>query len=420
MNSAKKFLEDLQGLILFLRKKNGLIPPLKNLMEMPINNPKLFREIFEEYNEKHETELQDFFKSQEKKIEQTYKMSLVEVYQKFEVFNKGGTEKDLDKGLKEMKEYYSDLVLNLPTKYQELSSYGTVKGLLDDILNASNLLGYEIPVKPIIGTVSTNSVNAVAFTLENGEPIIIVQDDFLSFIHLFAKIFVQCLSLKDEWTIIFSREEILKNVKEKPEILHRFKDFLNGYIDGSPRNSEQYFLPKDSRYILCTYLIRSAELFMIGHEVGHIIKHQKERKLKFWCFNEEYSSSYEDSLRLEKEFEADKLGLQLSIQAMKKDNFLMDFCFVGIECFFIINDIALKAKQILSDGTEDISSNFKSYPTNSLRRDRIREELKAITSNEELLNALCLPDVIDETISYLWENSKEVFYQEYIKRNKHN
>lgn len=420
MNNAKKFLEDLQGLIIFLNKKNGITPPLKELMEMRGKNPSVFQMIFDDYKENHETELADFFKGRTHRIKEMYKMTLFEIHQQFEAFGEDGTDEEFEEELKKATEYYEGLISELPTKYQELSSFGTAHHLLDEIMKAAPIVGYQIPMKPIIGTVSTDSINAGAFTLENGEPIIIIQEDFLSFIHLLVKIFVQCLPLGDKGetgSIVFRREEILKTIKEKPEILHRFKDFLKGYLEGSPRKSEQYFLPKDSKYILCTYLMMSAELFMVGHEIGHIIKHHKDSKLKFWCFNEECSTSYEDSRRAEKEFEADKVGLHLSMQAMANNGFQVDFCFIGIECFFIVNDIALKAKQIQENGNEDISGEFRSYPTNTLRRDKIREELKTITPPEELLNATCLPDVIDETMSYLWENSKEIFYQEYERKN---
>lgn len=411
MNNAKQFLEDLQGLLIYLKHKNGTTPSLEQLLEKQIKEPEIFKTILADYSENHNNELKHFFEGRQKRIQDVIKSSLLDIYHQYETIDKNGTDEEFEEELKNTTKYYEDLVLKLPTKYQELASFSTTSHLLDEIIEAASITGYTVPVHPIIGTISNNSINAGAFTLENGEPIIIVDEDFLSFIHLFSKIFVQCLPMsndKEIGTLITRKDEIIQTIKNNPEIINHFKDFIKASIEGSPRKAKQYLLPKDTKYIFCTYLMISAELFMIGHEVGHILKHHDNSKLKFWYFNKECVSSYDES-RHEREFEADKIGVHLAMQAMAKNGFQADFCYIGIECFFIVNDIALKAKKLTEKGHEEIGSDFKTHPSNQLRREKIRAALREIISPEDFPNATYLPDIIDEIMGYLWESSKDVF-----------
>lgn len=420
MKASVQLLEDIQGLLIYLKHKNGSTPNLKDLIEKKSKDPEIFELIYDDYRQNHQEYLKRFFEGRNRRIEEIYKASLVEIYIQYEKLGETATNEEFEAELKKTSDYYNDLINKLPTKFQELHSFGTVHHLLEQILEASKIANYHVPNPPIIGTVSTESINAGAITLENGEPLIIVQEDFLSFIHLFAKIFVQCLPFGEKGetdNIIIRKDEILQNIKSNPDIIRRFKDFLNGYIEGSPRKSEQYFLPMDSKYILCTYLMMGAELFMVGHELGHILRHHDHTRYKMWCFNNECVSTFEDDNHT-KEFEADIIGTHLSMQAMALHGFRADFCYLGIECFFIIHDIALKAKKIVSKGHEDISEDFSSHPSNQLRRSKVREELMQIIPKDEIENATYLPDIIEEIMSYLWENSKEIFYAEFQRKTK--
>ncbi len=413
MSNAKQYLEDIQGLLIYLKNKNGYAPSIKEVIEKQAKDPVFFKTIFDDYSQNHEVELKDYLIGRNLRIKETYENSLREVYVQCET----ATDEEFEKTLKETSEFHLNLISKLPTKFQELYSFATVHHLLTEIIEAASHLNYKINKYPIIGTVSNHSVNLGTFTLENGEPVIIVDEDFLSFIHLLSKIFVQCLPLGDKGetdSIITRKDEIIETIKNNPQILIYFKDFLKAYINGSPRKASQYFLPQDAKYMLCTFLMMSAEFFAIGHEIGHIIKHHDNSKLKFWYFGREGVTSF-DEQNQEKEFEADKIGMHLAMQAMAKYDFQADFCYIGIECFFIVNDIALKAKNIVEKGHEDISGYFKTHPSNQKRKEKIRAELLQLLPEEDMKNATYLPDIIDETMAYLWENSKEDFIQEYTK-----
>lgn len=65
-------------------------------------------------------------------------------------------------------------------------------------MEAAPLMGCKISTRPEISTISTESVNACTLTLETEEPVIFVEEDILSFIHLFSKVFCQCLSSRTD------------------------------------------------------------------------------------------------------------------------------------------------------------------------------------------------------------------------------
>jgi hypothetical protein len=406
------FLENIQGLLIYLKLKNGSNISLKELLE---KDEQTLQYLLEDYEENHKSVLQNHIEQRHFRIKHHLATSFIEMAHRFEE----ASEQDFEKELEKTRIYYEDLISKLPTKYQELYSFGTVHNLLKELVGAAPVIGCEIPIPPVIGTISTSSVNACTLILETEEPIIFVEEDILSFIHLFSKVFVQCLSLEKKTegrsSIILDKNDIRMNIKDNPEILFRFKDFLTAYIlNGSPRESKPYLLKQDARYQLCTQIMMSAELFLVGHELGHVLANHLKTRRKLLFYNQEHDLKHENR-NWEKEFEADKIGMYLSMKALEKYGWGDDMCYVGIEPFFTVYDIALRARKILKDGNEDISDEFRSHPPNNLRRQNTRLELKKITSAENFLNATYLPDLIHETMEYLWEESKDVFYKAYKK-----
>ncbi|MBL7936738.1 MAG: hypothetical protein JNM51_13115, partial [Bacteroidia bacterium] len=164
MDNAKQFLEDLQGLLIYLKHKNGTTPSLEQLLDKQIKEPELFKIIFDDYSENHNNELKHFFEGRQKRIQDVIKSSLFEIYHQYETIDENRTEEEFEKELKNTAKYYEDLVSKLPTKYQELASFSTTSHLLNEIIEAASIAGYKVPARPIIGTISNNSINAGAFT----------------------------------------------------------------------------------------------------------------------------------------------------------------------------------------------------------------------------------------------------------------
>lgn len=415
MSNTKLFIENIQGLLVYLKNKNGgYSVALRDLLE---KDQKTFEFILEEYNENSDTVLESYFKKKDRRDNDLLHLTLFDTHLHFK---DDYSDEMLKEKLKEAEEYVLKLKAKIPSKFQELYSFATVDYLLDELMKAAPILGCNISKRPEIATVSAESVNACTFLIDNSDPVIFVEEDILSFIHLFSKVFCQCLSLGKEdiqtSNIVAKKEDVFRAIDDDPEIVSRFKDFLVSYIiEGSPRKSEQYNLKKDIRYWVCTHLMISAELFLIGHELGHYIAGHQTSSRKFGFYNQEANAVYAN-YSWEKEFEADRIGMYLAMQAMALKGFQADFCYLGIEPFFILSDIALKARKILKDGNEDISGIFKSHPPNQQRKENTRKELKAMTEAELYLNAIYLPNLISETMEYLWEKSKDIFYLEYEKR----
>ncbi len=417
MSKAREFLSNIQGILIYLKQKNGHTVSLRELLE---KDEETFKYILDDYNLNHESELKKFFESREKRIKESTYASLLHLAGNSNDLSDSQYERELEKS----KIYNKELILKLPTKYQELHSFSSVNYLLEELLKASEIGGYRLDIRPEICTVSTNSVNACTLTLETGESVIIVEEDIMSFIHLFTKIFSQCLEITDKSDGITSfsanKIDIINKIEKDPKILERFKDFLCSYvIEGSPRKSKQYLMEADTKYWFCTYLMISAELFLVGHELGHIIAGHNTKRIKVGYFTQEDGNAINKNW--EKELEADQIGMHLAMQAMAFKGFKADFCYLGIETFFIVQEIALKAFKILKDGNEDISKIFSTHPPNTIRRELTRESLRRLTSDENEYNAaIHVPNLINDTMEYLWGKTKDIFYAEYQKKLKQN
>lgn len=409
------FIENVQGLLIYCEKKNGLPVSIKQLLEL---DEATFNDTLEDFNENHNQVLDGYFKA---KLRQ--EIHFFYTIQKGLATGESEDQKKIQQA--ETSLYLKNLVDNIPSKFQSVEMFGLMDHLLNELLDAAKKVKCQIPEKkPLIATISTNSVNACALKLDNGEAIIFVEEDLLSFIHLFSKIFVQCLSLgpsdDEKSSMIVKFEEIKKNIDEKPEILNRFKDFLTSYIvDGSPRKSEQYEIPQDARYNLCTYLLMSCEMFLIGHELGHIISGHLKHARKFGFFGQTSETQFMQE-KIDNEFEADYIGMILTMQASANRGFQADFAYLGIEPFFMIYDVALKAKSILKYGHEDLTNYFVTHPSNNERMINTKRALIEISDEQQFYEAIYLPGIISQTIEYLWENSKSVFYNEFIKINSPN
>lgn len=297
MSKAKKFIENIQGLLIYLKEKNRSTISLRALLE---KDEDTFNFILEDFNENHTQFLEEYFKKQKLRDKGLLYASFIDTYQHFEANRPNASGDEFENELKETEKYYKELVLKLPSKFQDLDSFATVHYLLNELMEAAPLMGCTIPARPEIATVSTESVNACR---------------------------------------------------------------------------------------------------------------------KFGFFSQDFNVSF-DERNWEKEFEADNIGMYLAMQVMARRGFLADFCYLGIEPFFIVQDIALRARKILKDGNEDISNEFRSHPPNLMRREKTRSELKKITPNDLYLDAIYMPDVINETMEYLWEKSKGIFYEEFQKKNK--
>ena len=415
MENGERFLQHIQGLLVYLQKKNGVQISLNELLS---KDEGLFEIMLEDYEANYLELVGDHIEGLRRQNMDFIDSTIHNYLASFGPSLLTAPQSVVDKKYNEILTYIESFVFRMKSDYQNLSYFATVIYLLDELLKVAP----EIEKPPVIGTVSTENINACILKLESEEVIIIVEEDILSFIHLFSKIFVLCMSLEekgDKVSLSLDKETILTHIKENPEIEFRFKDLLEAsIIERSPRKSEQYNLKMDARYQFCTEIMMSAESFLIAHELGHLLAGHLTVKKGYGYYQSEMDASV-DKTNWEKEYEADRIGVNLVAEFARNRNVDIAESYIGIELFFIMYDIVLKAKKILKEGNEDISNNFSKHPSNLSRRQNTRKEVMGLLGSstpQEFYTATFFPDVFEQIMEYLWSNTKHIFYTEFERR----
>ncbi len=324
---------------------------------------------------------------------------------------------------KEKKEIADDLQRKLnippPTKYQNPLSYFIIKTLAQWVTVSAKEFSYNINEWPVIGTLNTQEVNACSILVPSGGYLVVLEDGLFTFMNLLAKVVASAMPLegmerikKIEGTeeiegieIIYSlrKEEIRKIIDFDKNILIRFQEVLFAYIiNGNPNSSPQY-LPSESIGILSDVIRDSAELFVIGHEYGHILKDHFNVGITKKMIGKENVDAI--SRNWEQEFEADKVGLQLMILSMQtkhKTDLTMSYC--GADFFFSCIDIVEKSISILREG-KVIDQISETHPPTELRREHIRQPTKENLYNDLWIKPIQFGESIEFILSNLFEKT---------------
>ncbi len=392
MSTAKEYLENLQGLLLFMHVKRKTIISLNDLSKLD----KGVRKDLEIEFKKAEQELVDWHNA---KMDEIFKDLLEYQMEEIKENAKHLSFEDIQKELKEIVEYLEQRKnAPIPSKFQDKITYSIIEPKLKEIAHAATSLGVKNTPDIILGTLYTERVNAAAIRIrKTGEYIIAFESQLFSFLNRFTKIIVQALPEKtsndpDKFEFSFLKTDVEKHIKEHPIIKTLFADLILSYVLRGNVNQAQNFKLDYGRYINGTYILRATELFVMGHEYGHIVKGHLQPKL-----NSEIEianiSADEIERKWEQEYEADSLGLFFMIK--------------------ILHEIVDKARSIKRFGNENRSNGSESHPPAKLRRENLRKAFRMSFSQEQLQRAEVLPNALEEILYYLWDETKPLLYKHY-------
>lgn len=309
-----------------------------------------------------------------------------------------------------------------PSRFQDKITYQIIEQLSVKIIEAAKELNLPIKNIPIFGTLHTEQVNACAIKVSNSEEFIIVfESQLFHFLNRFNKLLIQSLPLKDsrdgQYSFSAKIEDIKLHLDSNPIIQETFNQLMWSFVvEGNVKKAQNWMIEKPW-YMMATYTLRATELFIMGHELGHIIKgHLNSDTGNPLQFSDVKGSQM--NLNWEKEFEADTVGLFLSIEVLRKENFREDFCLIGAELHFIISEIVNKAFSIINNGNEHLTPTSNTHPPVEMRRENIRNSLKSIFNNEQFEDAKFFPDLIEQVLYSLWDNSKQQFYDYYTSKSQ--
>jgi|GEM_PF-3976296 len=302
----------------------------------------------------------------------------------------------------------------LTTKYSSPHSSSLLEPLFNKIHNVVTNSDLPPLKTPYIGVAHSLDFNAYAYKFFDIEEYLIVfEGELFILANLLAKIITASLpySKKADGGVRLNcgKDDIENHIKENPIILDRFKNLVyNIHSSGRASYSTQYMLNKELGRPHYEFLI-SLELFIVGHEYGHVMGGHLEKSKSVKCMldNTLVEKFYPD---WQMEYEADYLGLMfLQSSVMFNDKHLLPFCLLGPELFFTFLDIQDRAESFFSTGEEQRSEGSEEHPPTCERRERIRryinKNLNGYVAYQADYNTLS--QFLEDVLEILWEKLKQ-------------
>lgn len=414
---AKNYIEDLQGLLLFMHLKRQKIISLSELKELD----KIVRDDLIDEFKKVEHEILAWHNAS---MDRNFKDLLAKHIAQIQENEEKLSVEEMQIQISETEAYIeSRKAKNTPSKFQDKISYSIIEPKLEEISKAATSLGIKNAPNVLLATLYTEQVNAVAMRMKKtGEYIICFESQLFSFLNRFVKIIVLSIpevktNDPDKFGLCFLKEEVEKHVKEFPLIKALFTDLIFSFAVGGNVNDAQNFDLDFGRNIHATYILRATELFVMGHEYGHIVKGHLTTGL-----NSEIEianlTAEEIERKWENEYEADTLGLFFMIKVLHDEHFMEDFSLIGADLFFILTEITEKARSIIKFGHENGSGKKTNHPPAKLRRENLRKAYLTSFTPQQLKKAETMPIGLEGVLEHLWNETKPLLFNYYDKKLK--
>lgn len=334
--------------------------------------------------------------------------------------------------------------LSLPTKYENPVMYKILLDMLkeiDDISQKPRFISDSSfsPKQgltnklPVIGTLPTRELNAKTILIQDSpDYLLIFNHDFINFCNLVSKVvtsalpdrIVSKLSISDDlsdtqsYSFVPNTFEINANVIKNPRILRRFQELLLAPVAiGTTSAVSQYYLepPYD---VISMGIANAMEFFVMGHEYSHIrLRHLESDEIE--VIESDISSIGEINYSKQMEFDADRYGLLLAIDAMYGRGYDISNAYIGFDLLFTFSDILTRSTSILNYGDEksyyQLENSDDTHPTFIERRNKIRSFVGEQYGDNEVVGGIISEKISEE----LWADSISVFRGVYEKTKNH-
>ncbi|WP_135079783.1 hypothetical protein [Terasakiella sp. SH-1] len=204
---------------------------------------------------------------------------------------------------------------------------------------------------------------------------------------------IGCLHLDEAYV----RSHILKNAQL---LCPNFSSFIGTYIsEGIPHFGTDLPHPPTDLYLP---LLTSLELFVLAHEYGHTIAPSQPSSL---------TTQQKAEFKRQEEFDADIIGLDLTMHALNNGSYDPVFALAGAELFFVLDDFIKEAKHIIKHGSERPQSGGSTHPLSSERREALRTHLSTSLSSTEYHRIEQTSTNLVKALNIYWEINKGFFFE---------
>jgi hypothetical protein len=298
-----------------------------------------------------------------------------------------------------------------PTRFESPHWHALVAEYCWRIERAAMSLKKKITQRPLFGTLPLGSMNAFALDV-NGTKVTLLQAGLFHFLNSVSKLLCLCIPLAEEVDFNESGEPgpSLRFARFRRTMRHRtapgrsrhrsrfildeksiggqvwnnrydlgrlFIDIFRAYLVEGDVLRGRRFLLSETRLLLNFQLVTSAELFVLGHEYGHIILgHLGTSKPRAAALGG--SEVRELPFGWDEEYAADIKGLELMIEAMRGFRFYVPLSVLGPGLFLAAEDMLERVKKGLHDGSFDLGvpEETRSHPPAFVRLLALEESLK--------------------------------------------
>ena len=292
-----------------------------------------------------------------------------------------------------------------PTPYEDPNLYAVLLEMLDSIETEWKALGYKTPARLLLGTLPTGTTNALAIPVpQTNEHIIVFERGLFDFAFQMSKLAAIVFPPIDPSQGWFSRPvNVDLALKAQPDLLEEFNRILHAYLVlGDPRRIASYAID-GSRVMTASVLLRSLQLFVLGHEYGHVATAPGDN------LGPNPSQDPEIRRSWDREYGADRVGLSVMYSVMGN----VPLTFWGPIHFFSCLEAFDRCRSILTRGAFDAKATSRTHPQNLLRAQQLRSVVRELRPGDETERAIQLANQIDSLWSRLWQLSEERWLRMY-------
>jgi len=314
---------------------------------------------------------------------------------------------------------YAEACRKLPTAYEDPQVYSILTRLDDAIYSAAKLYGYPVETRPVIGTVQSGQINAATVIVpETGEHLLLLDPGLTGLALLMSKVLALSLATpigdgpKVEFSL--SQQAIARRLDSDPQIEQRFLDAVLAFaVHERVGNAQQYFLSGTLGGVAGAFCT-SMELFVIGHEYGHIIRGHLRDPAASEAVVVDNAEVARIAYSWDQEFAADAYGGALGVTA-----FIHSYGggpalgFVGASAFFGCLEIIERCQTLLQTGAiTPRSQGTSSHPPSTERRRHILEVLPVIIDDHEVSDtSVRLAVGVDTAMCELWRRIEPIVHR---------
>jgi hypothetical protein len=313
---------------------------------------------------------------------------------------------------------------NLPSRYQDPFVWQWLVVLGHQIDEAVHRFGLEVQ-SPLVASMPMGEPNAMTLPIPNTEQrLVIFDDELMTFAWLLSKVVVRIvgpqlqrprgLALRPLFTrrpkgnsLRSGENDVLSRLRAEPDIIKRFVEVLVASV--AVRNTSAappYLLPPDQME-QATAIATSMELFVLGHEYGHIMRHHVGQVRNL-------SAGHREDVKhinwtWDEEFEADSVGVLLAGRAMRDMGSDPTIAYCGPDYFLSCADLMDRVSMLIETGQEKVQEKVQassSHPPNSDRRERLRSTIAGLVDQSEASAVSGFGRQLELAIETLWETVK--------------